>query len=173
MARKARWRALLPSLARRLNEADIDYRLVGGTSVALHGVPVTTEDLDLETPEADAYRCQALLEIDFGATMLLPVALRENEIYRSHFGRFEVEDVLVEVMGDAARREGDRWVPTHAETVITVVVEGVPVRVSWLEEETLAYVRRGRLDRAALCLPHCDRDRLLALIRGERPTNVL
>ncbi|MGC9358433.1 MAG: hypothetical protein ACP5GX_11220 [Anaerolineae bacterium] len=82
MARKARWRALLPSLARRLNEAGIDYRLVGGASVTLHGVPVTTQDLDLEMSKADAYRCQTLLESVFGAKTLLPVALREKESYR-------------------------------------------------------------------------------------------
>ena len=173
VARQPLWRALLPALARRLNGTGIDYRLVGGTAVALHGVPVTTGDLDMEMSQEDAYRVPALLEAYFEAQTLLPVALREKEIYRSHFGRFEVEGVLVEVMGGSARREGERWVPTTAATVTTIDVEGVPVRVSWLEEETLAYVRRGRLDRAGLCLPHCDQGRLLALIRGERATNVL
>ena len=53
------------------------------------------------------------------------------------------------------------------------VRRGVPVRASWLEEETLAYVRRDRLQRAALCLPYCRRERLLALLRGQQPTNVI
>jgi hypothetical protein len=52
-------------------------------------------------------------------------------------------------------------------------LDGVPVFVSWLEEELLAYIRRGRLERAALLLPHCDRDRLLGLLRGQVKTNVL
>ena len=73
-------------------------------------------------------------------------------------------------MGDLHRREGDHWVPT---TETSIDLDGVPVRVSWLEEETLAYIRRGRLERAALCLSRCDPGRLLALLRGERPTNVL
>jgi len=47
--------------------------------------------------------------------------------------------------------------------------DGVPIRVPWLEEETLFYIWRGRLERAALCLSYCDRDRLLVLLRGERP----
>lgn len=54
-----------------------------------------------------------------------------------------------------------------------VDLAGVPVRVSWLEGEVLAYSRRGRLDRAALCLRHCDHGRLLALLRGDRTTSVL
>jgi len=54
-----------------------------------------------------------------------------------------------------------------------VDLDGVAVRVSWLEEETLAYIRRGRLERAARCLLRCDPDRLLALLRGELATGVL
>ena len=49
----------------------------------------------------------------------------------------------------------------------------MPVRVSWLEEEALAYIRRGRLERAALMLPHCDHARLVALLRGQVKTPVL
>lgn len=62
---------------------------------------------------------------------------------------------------------------TMAATETTVDLDGVPVCASWLEEEALAYVRRGRLGRAARCLPHCDHDRLLALLRGEQATGVL
>jgi hypothetical protein len=47
------------------------------------------------------------------------------------------------------------------------------VPVSWLEEEALAYIRRGRLERTAQCLPYCDQGRLLALLRSEVPTAVI
>jgi hypothetical protein len=76
-------------------------------------------------------------------------------------------------MGDLHRREGDRWLPTQTRTLELVDLAGLEVRVSWLEEETLAYIRRGRIRRAALCLPHCDRARLLSLLRGEQPQGVL
>jgi hypothetical protein len=46
-------------------------------------------------------------------------------------------------------------------------LDGLHIPVSWLEEETLAYIRQGRLERAALCLPHCDHGRLLSLLRGD------
>ena len=83
--------------------------------------------------------------------------MKESRSYRSHFGRFDFDGVQVEVMGRLERREGDGWVPTEVVNTESVDLEGMPVRVSWLEEETLAYIRRGRLDRAALCLPRCDR----------------
>lgn len=169
VAVKPLWRAVLRQIARRLNEAGVAYTLVGGASATLHGVAVPVNDLDIETDAEDAYRFQAL----FADHVVEPVALRENEVYRSHFGRFDFDGVAVEVIGDLRRREGERWVPTRAKTETTVNLDGVPVRVSWLEEETLAYIRRGRLDRVAQCLPHCDQGRLLALLRGEQAVGVL
>ena len=87
--------------------------------------------------------------------------------------RFDFDGVAVEIMGDMHRREVGEWVLTAAMTETTVDLDGVPVCVSWLEEETLAYIRRGRLNRAAQCLPHCDQHRLLALLRREQDIGVL
>jgi SAM-dependent methyltransferase len=169
VARKPRWRTALREIARRLDIAGVHYKVVGGTSPALHGLPIAVKDLDIEMSAEGIYRFQAL----FADHVVEPVGFRESAAYRSHFGRFDFAGVIVEVMGDLQRREGESWVPTAATTEATVNLDGVPVRASTLEEETLAYVRRGRLDRAAACLPHCDRDRLLALLRGEQATRVL
>jgi S-adenosylmethionine-dependent methyltransferase len=169
VALKPRWRVALRRVARQLDQAGVAYRVVGGTSVVLHGVPIPVKDLDLETDAEGAYRFQAL----FAGYTLESVALRESETYRSHFGRFDFDGVSVEVMGDLHRREGEGWVSTATTTETTVNLDGVRVRVSWLEEETLAYIRRGRLERAAKCLPHCNQARLLALLRGEEATQVL
>jgi len=169
VAVKPFWRVVLRQIVRRLEEAGVTYKVVGGASAALHGVPVRVEDLDIETDTEGAYRFQAL----FADHVVEPVAWREGETYRSHFGRFNFDGVIVEIVGNVQRREGNGWVPTAATTETTVDLDGVPVRVCWLEEETLAYIRRGRLDRAAQCLPYCDRGRLLTLLRGEWMTNVI
>jgi S-adenosylmethionine-dependent methyltransferase len=169
VAVRPRWRAVLRWLACGLEEAGIGYKVVGGASIALHGVPVAVKDIDIEMDVEDTYRFG---ELFFGNAML-PVAYREGEAYRSHLGRFQFGDIVVEVMGDLQRREGSSWVASAARTETTVGLEGAAVRTSWLEEETLAYIRRGRLDRAAQCLPHCDHERLLALVRGEERTDIL
>jgi hypothetical protein len=161
VAVKPRWRAVLRHIAGRLQEAGLAFTVVGGTAVVLHGVPIPVKDLDLETDAEGAYRFQAL----FAERVTLPVALRESEVYRSHFGRFDFDGVIVEVMGDLHRREGEGWVPTASTNRATLDLDGTPVCVSWLEEETLAYIRRGRPERAAQCLPYCDQDRLRALLR--------
>jgi ubiquinone/menaquinone biosynthesis C-methylase UbiE len=166
---KPRWRAVLRLIAQGLAEAGVTYTVVGGTSPALHGIPIPVKDLDIETTAEDAYRFRDL----YTEQVVTWKGLSEGATYRSHFGQFDFDGVSVEVMGDLHRREGDAWVPSSATTETIVDLDGVPVRVSWLEEETLAYLRRGRLERAALCLPHCDADRLGRLLRGEQSTGVL
>ena len=166
---KPKWRSVLCHIAQELDQAGIPYKVVGGTAAALHGVPVRVKDIDLETTPEGAYRFQSLFQDYVTKT----VTLCESEVYRSHFGQFDLNGVQVEVMGDLCRREEDDWVPTTTQTRATVDLDGVPVCTAWLEEETLAYVRRDRLDRAALCLPHCDRARLLALVHAEQRSNVI
>jgi len=169
IAAKLRWRRALSHIAQQLDEAGVAYKVVGGAATALHGVAVPVKDPDLETDAEEAYRFQAL----FPDHVVEPVALRESEMYRSHLGRFDFDGVSVDVMGDLCRSEAGDWVPTATATESIVDLDGTPVRVSWLEEEVLAYIRRGRLERAALCVPHCDRDRMLTLLRGERKVGVL
>jgi SAM-dependent methyltransferase len=169
VAVKPRWRAVLRALAQQLGAAGIRFKVVGGTAAALHGVPVPVNDIDIELSIADVYRFHEL----YSAHTLEEAALRKSETYKSHFGRYELDQVVVEVMGDLHRREGERWVPTSSTTEETVQVEGIPCTLSWLEEETLAYIRRGRLDRAARCLSHCDHERLMQLVRGEQTSYVL
>lgn len=169
VAVKPRWRAVLCRIGRRLSEVEMAWKVVGGASVALHGVDVPVNDVDIETTAEHACRFEEL----FADRVVDRVALRESAVYRSHFGRFDFDGVMVEVMGDLHRRDGEAWVPTATKTEITVDLDGVPVCISWLEEETLAYIRRGRLDRAARCLRHCDRGRLVSLLRRELATDVL
>lgn len=169
LAVKPRWKAALRQIVCRLDEAGIAYKVVGGTSMALHGVPVAVSDIDLEMTPQDTYRFQALFE----DRVVKPVEFCHDDTYRSHFGRFDFDGVRVEVMGDLHRREGEAWAPSMNQTQTEVEFEGVRVRVPWLEEETLACIRRGRMQRASMCMPFCDPGRLRALIRGEQPTGVI
>jgi SAM-dependent methyltransferase len=169
VARQPLWRAALRKLALELQQAGIRYTLAGGANLALHGVPLPVKDLDLEMSAADA----GCFQQRYAAFATMPVALRQDERYRSYFGRFEIDGVLVEVMGDLQRREGDAWKPTANQTREALDMEGVSVWAAWLEEETLANLRRGRLERAALCLPYCHPERLAALLTGQITTDVL
>lgn len=163
------WRVAVKQLAGALDAAGIRYCIISGAATALHGVSIPVKDIDVELDRADIYRLNDI----FVAHVVLPVQHRESERWRSHFGRFDFDGVTVEFMADLERREGDGWARSGVSTETFVDVDGVSVRTAWLEEEFLAYIRRGRLERAALMLPHCNHARLLALLRGEVKTVVL
>ena len=161
VCRRPKWRAVLSNLAQDLQAHGVDYHLVGGAALALRGLDVELNDLDLEMPKAATYA----FEERFAESVVVPVAWRETETLRSHFGRFEIDGIPVDVMAELERKIDGRWVPTFGATHETVDLDDVAVSVLSLEEETLAYLRCGRLDRVALALPHCDRDRFLTLLR--------
>lgn len=169
LARRPLWREALRRLAERLNTAGVAYKIVGSTCLALHGVPLTPGDINVETDAASAYRIQTL----WPDAVVAPVMLCTSATYRSHLGHLSIDGITVEIMGAMERPDGNGWVSTAASTETRVELDGVPVPVAWLEEEALAYVRHGRLERTALCLPYCDRDRLLSLLRRETPTAVI
>jgi hypothetical protein len=161
LCRKPRWKAVLKTIVRQLDAVGIAYRVVGGTALALRDLPVPVNDIDLEMTQADAYRFGEL----FPDAVVDPVSWRESDNVRSHFGRFQIDGFNIEVMSDLEWLRDGRWVPTFSRTRDTVPLEGIPVSVLELEEETLAYLRRGKLDRAALALPHCDPDRFQVLLK--------
>jgi S-adenosylmethionine-dependent methyltransferase len=172
---KPRWRSVLKRIVTVLNAAGIDYRVVGGTALALHGLPVPVNDIDIEMAVADAYRCQELFaahEVGGPTCVVDPVAFRESEQVRSHFGRFAFDGVRVEIMADLHWRKGDRWVPSFLSTHAVVDLDGASVSVLELEVEALAYLRRGRLERLALCLPHCNPDHFNTLFQDAIVNNM-
>lgn len=175
VARNPAWRPVLRRIVAALDAEGIPYTVIAGASCTLHGVPLRVKDIDIETTVEGAYRFGEL----FAEYAVSPVALRDNGVWQSHFGKFvfasseAIDGVQVEVMADLKRGQGHNWVNTMASTRETVDLDGAPVMASWLEEEFLAYIRRGRLERATLVLPYCNRERLLALLRREVPTSVL
>lgn len=155
------WRNALKGIAQALHQNNIPFKVVGGTALALRGIKVQVNDLDLEMTVDDAYRFQAL----FKEYIVDPIALRETENWHSHIGRFDYDGLSVEVMAGLYRRSGKRWVPSFNNTQTTLTLDGIPIPVLELEEEVLAYLRRGRLERVTLALPHCDPGRLVELLR--------
>lgn len=162
VCRKPVWREVLRRIAHTLNVAQIDYAVVGGTSLALRGLPVPVNDLDIEMGSRDDLR---RAETFLSTHVIEPVAYRESEQVRSYSGRLCMDGVSVEIMAVLEWRRRERWVPSLLSTRTEVALGGTKVSVLSLEEEALATLRRGKLKRAALALPHCDPVRFQQLLR--------
>jgi len=163
------WQTALEIIALRLNSIQMDYKVVGGVVAALYGISTPIKDIDIELSAEDSYRFQEL----FANNIIEKVSLSDNGEHRSHFGKFEINGAPVDIMGDLHRSEEGLWIPTYTLTRATVELNGIVIQVPWLEEEVLAYIRRGKMERAGLCLQHCDQGRLLALLQGKQPTHVI
>lgn len=83
----------------------IVWVLVGSTSLALQGVSVEPDDIDVLTDKEGAYKVGELL----GKYEVDPVSFKRSELFASHFGKFKVQGVSVEVMGDLEVFVDDSW----------------------------------------------------------------
>ena len=139
----------LLTVTHRLSGSQVTWAVSGSAALALHGIAVAPNDLDLETDAAGAYvieqRCQD--------TLIRPVQFIESARIRSHWGALRVGAVQVEVMGHfQVRRADGSW--QHASDVgrLRQYVEVDKLRVPVMSLPYLrdAYRLLGRTSKADL-----------------------
>ena len=148
----------LRTLYDRLNRPKIDWAITGSLGFALHGIPITVHDIDVQTDREGAYRIERL----FADCIVRPVSFHATERIRSHLGALRVDDIEVEIMGDIQKRLTDgSWdeSPDLAAHTERLLVEGMSVPVLTLEYEYEAYLQLGRSERAQLLRDWLDRKR--------------
>lgn len=142
----------------RLADGAVTWVVTGSTGFALQGLPVAPSDVDIQTDEAGAYE----IGRRFAGCTTRPVALRSAAMLRSHFGALLLDRIRVEIMGDIQKRGADgAWEPPAdlARHRHYVTVEDLRLPVLALEYEHEAYLRLGRLEKAALLRRWLDRGR--------------
>lgn len=141
---------VLKKIVSRLAGRPIHWAVTGSLGMALQGVPLPIHDIDLQTDKDGA------LEIarSFAEYVVSPVAFRESEHIRSYFGILEIDGVKVEIMGDLQKylADGQRWEdPARVERHRRwIELDEMRIPVLDLEYEYQAYLKMGRLERAAL-----------------------
>ena len=124
--RPATWEDL-KTLAQRLNEAQVEYALVGGYAIAVHGFNRQSEDIDLLVspgPENSRRWIVALSSLPDHATQALA---GEPDVF-AHDKRYAIrinDEFTIDIMPSVA---GHSW--DEMRTYIqTVNLDGVPLRV--------------------------------------------
>ena len=129
-----------------LEGSDINWVVTGSVSFCLQGVPVSPNDMDIQTDKPGAYRIQDL----FSDKVVKEVKFSSTDRIKSHFGALELEGVLVEIMGAVQKFYDDRWedpidINRHRKVV---KLEGMEIPVLNLGYEAEAYRRFGRVEMA-------------------------
>ncbi len=144
------------AILRQLDAAlpDVFWVITGSVGLALQGVPLEPNDVDIQTDAAGADEIARRL----ADHVTQPVALVERAWGRSYLGKLEMAGVQVEVIGDIQKRSGDGWDPPPdlASLAQTIEVDGMRLRVLPLAYEADAYRRMGRLEKAALIQQYAD-----------------
>lgn len=137
----------LAVLAQRLQSGQLIWVITGSVGFALHGLPVTPHDLDIQSDAADVYEIERRLS-EF---VVQPVRLSATDRIRSHFGKLQIGDVRVELMGDIEKRLPDgSWErpPDLLNYREFIEFQGMNLPVLSLEYEQQAYARLGREEKA-------------------------
>lgn len=130
-----------------LNATGARWALGGSCNLALHGVQVEPQDIDISTDQYSAYQIGVALR-KVGEE-IRAVRWSESQRIRSHYGQYRIGGVQVDVIGAAEFREGDEWVQVAAPDEYktdTVEIPGSDLTVPGLtlEYELEAYRRLGR-----------------------------
>lgn len=128
------------------SKENVCWGLTGSTSFAIQGMDVEPHDIDIQTDEATAYLIGEMLS-DY---VVQPVEFCGNEKIRSHFGKFRVDGLEVEVMGDIQKWHDGEWekiIPLSA-LIDYVNWNGYQIPALKLSYEAEAYRKLGRRERA-------------------------
>lgn len=95
---------------RRINERfqkhKIRWVLVGSLSLALQDVKIKPKDIDILTDKEGALKSNEI----FKKHIKKAVAWSQTERYGSFFGKFQINGVVVEIMGDLKVKERNKWI---------------------------------------------------------------
>lgn len=144
---------VLQLIVKRLAGKSISWILIGSSNLALQGVAVPESDIDIATDKEGAYAIEELL----AEFLIQPVEYSESEQFRSHFGRFLIEGIEVEVMGEleVLDKHIDRWVHVSDASFATKFSNNeITIPVMELAHEIKFYKIRGENEKLHAIVQH-------------------
>lgn len=137
---------VLRKLYSGLKGTGVNWVVTGSVSFCLQGVPVSPNDIDIQTDENSAYEIERL----FREYTIKEVKFSSTDRIKSHFGALEIKGVLVEIMGAVQKFYDGEWeepidIDKHKKIV---TMEEMEIPVLNLGYEAEAYRRFGRLEMA-------------------------
>ena len=120
------------------------YAIRGTASLVLQGLDYNVQDIDVLTDKEAAIYCNEVLK----EILTDRVEYSESEKFKSYFGKFKINDILIEVCGDwqIKTAKGDWSEPFDAsdDEIREILLGGHKVRVTTAETELRSYLLMGR-----------------------------
>ena len=116
----------------KFEEHNIKWMIVGSTSLALQDVDVEPRDIDILTNKDGALKSNEILK-EF---LIESVIWSESEIYKSYFGKFRFNDVLIDVMGEFSVYIQGKWLSlaSRLKNIHYIKVKDLKIPVTRLKD---------------------------------------
>jgi len=131
----------------KLKDTNISWVITGSLGMALQGVDIEVNDIDIQTTSDGAYE----IEIQLSEFTVVPVSYSTSDQIRSHLGKCIIKGVQVEIMGGIQKRiSHNKWEdPVNIKNYrLWINCENMSIPVLSLEYEYQAYLILGRIDKA-------------------------
>ncbi len=127
-------------LAERLK--GLRFAIRGTAGLVLQGLEMNVDDIDVLTDKETALACNDLL----AEYLIEEVAFKESAKFKSYFGKFEIEGVPVEIMGEWQIKDnkGTWSKPFNAANRQLISIDDEEVFVNSTKEELTAFAKMGR-----------------------------
>ena len=128
--------------------------IIGSSALVLAGIPLEkTDDIDLLTSHRDA----EYLKNHWQGNRLGEYSPKDADKFRSNFGRFQWEKILVEVMGDLEVFDNGEWKKLQINDYFEISINQLSVRIPTLKEQGRIFRLFGRpkdLVKAEIIIKH-------------------
>ena len=137
----------LKNIHNRLRNTETLWAITGSFSVALQGMELEVDDIDLQTDASGAYEIEKVFAVD----IVRSVRFSKSDKIASHWGELNINGVKVEIMGALQKKLPDgTWespvdVKRHRKFIS---FDGIVLPVLTLSYEEQAYRILGRTERA-------------------------
>lgn len=120
------------------------YAIRGTASLVLQGLDMIAQDIDILTDKDAALACNKLLK-DY---LVEEVKYKESEKFKSYYGKFKVNDIQVEIMGEWKIKDtkGNWSSPFDLSNGQRkkILLNGKEVYVTTVETELACFAKMGR-----------------------------
>src|SRR3989344_2990689 len=132
---------VVKTIAKALSNSEVPYTFIKSSSLALHGLPVIPNDIDILTTARGAYDIEKI----FSECLVRNTNYSSNDMFGSHFGELRINGVKIELMGDLTANHG-RWQSYNHSLRERdyITIDGYQIPVSQLTHERESYLALNR-----------------------------
>lgn len=127
----------LKIINQKLKNRKIRWVLVGSTSLALQGIKVKPEDIDILTDKEGVFKINELLK----KYEIKPTKFGKSDVFQSYLGEFRINKVKVEIMGNLREKIKGKWsdFSPRLRSPKVIKFEAMDLPVSPLKEQLASY----------------------------------